>query len=274
MGIAGKVLGALVVVAGLLAALMSSLAGVFNASATLFTMDFYDKLRPGASQHQLVWIGRVATTVMVVIGLLWIPVIRGGKGLYDYLQGVQAYLAPPIFAVFFLGVFIKRLNGKGCLAALIVGFLMGLFRLLVDTPVKLKNVFPDFKYAEGSFLWIVNNTYFQYYSVLIFLTCAIVMIAVSYATAPPSEEKIRGLTFATRTEEDRRLSRASWTKADVIFTLVVLSLVHGCLSRAQLGVEHGDENRLVCVVHIAVVRDGDGAGSGPESAQVNRRYDI
>jgi SSS family solute:Na+ symporter len=71
----------------------------------------------------------------------------------------------------------------------------------------------------------VNNTYFQYYSVLIFLTCAVVMIVVSYLTAPPSEEKIRGLTFATRTEEDRRLSRASWTKADVIFTLVVLSLI-------------------------------------------------
>jgi SSS family solute:Na+ symporter len=214
-----------VVVAGLLAALMSSLAGVFNASATLFTMDFYDKLRPGASQHQLVWIGRVATTVMVVIGLLWIPVIKGGKGLYDYLQGVQAYLAPPIFVVFFLGVFLKRLNGKGCLAALIVGFIMGLFRLAVDTPVKLKNVFPDFHYTEGSFLWVVNNIYFQYYSVLIFLTCAVVMIVVSYLTAPPSEEKIRGLTFATRTDEDRRLSRLSWTKTDVIATLVVLSLI-------------------------------------------------
>ena len=162
-----------VVVAGLLAALMSSLSGVFNASATLFTMDFYDKLRPGASQAKLVWIGRVATTVMVIIGLLWIPVIRGGKGLYDYLQGVQAYLAPPIFVVFFLGVFLKRLNGKGCLAALLVGFAMGLFRLAVDTPVKLKSVFPDFHYTEGSFLWIVNNLYFQYYSVLIFLTCCV-----------------------------------------------------------------------------------------------------
>jgi SSS family solute:Na+ symporter len=173
----------------------------------------------------LVWIGRVATTVMVVIGLLWIPVIRGGKGLYDYLQGVQAYLAPPIFVVFFLGVFMKRLNGKGCLSALIVGFAMGLFRLAVDTPVKLKNVFPDFKYTEGSFLWVVNNIYFQYYSVLIFLTCAAVMIAVSYVTAPPSYEKIRGLTYATLTAEDRRQSRASWTKADVIGTLVVLALI-------------------------------------------------
>ncbi len=106
--------------------------------------------------------------------------------------------------VFFLGVFMKRLNGKGCLAALLVGFAMGLFRLAVDTPMKLKSVFPDFQYTEGSFLWIVNNIYFQYYSVLIFLTCSIVMIAVSYVTAAPDYEKIKGLTFATQTAEDRR----------------------------------------------------------------------
>ncbi|MDZ7268956.1 MAG: sodium:solute symporter [candidate division KSB1 bacterium] len=124
-------------VAGLLAALMSSLAGVFNASSTLFTMDFYARLRPQATQHQLVWMGRVATAVMVLIGFLGIPVIQGGKGLYDYLQGVQAYLAPPIFVVFFLGVFNKRLNAKGCPAALLTGFALGFFRLAVDTPVKL-----------------------------------------------------------------------------------------------------------------------------------------
>jgi SSS family solute:Na+ symporter len=214
-----------IVVAGLLAALMSSLAGVFNASSTLFTMDFYNKLRPGASQHQLVWIGRVATTAMVVIGLLWIPVIRGGKGLYDYLQGVQAYLAPPIFVVFFLGIFVKRLNAKGCLAALIVGFAMGLFRLAVDTPVKLKTTFPNFSYAEGSFLWIVNNIYFQYYSVLILLVCIVVMVVVSYMTAPPNYEKIQGLTYATRTAEDRKRTRASWNVADVVFSGIVLGII-------------------------------------------------
>ena len=126
------------VVAGLLSALMSSLAGVFNACSTLFTMDLYQKFRPKASQHQLVWIGRVATAVMVLIGLLWIPVIQGQKGLYFYLQAVQGYLAPPIFVVFFLGVFNKRLNAKGCLAALVVGFLLGVFRLAVDTPVQLE----------------------------------------------------------------------------------------------------------------------------------------
>jgi SSS family solute:Na+ symporter len=210
-----------IVVAGLLAALMSSLAGVFNASSTLFTMDFYSKFRPKASQHQLVWIGRVATTVMVIIGLLWIPVIRGGKGLYDYLQTVQGYLAPPIFAVFFLGVFIKRLNGKGCLAALIVGFIMGLVRLAIDTPVKLLHR----SYTQGSFLWIMNNIFFQYYSLLIFLVCIAVMIVVSYLTEAPSYEKIKGLTYGTRTAEDRAKSRASWTYTDIIASALVLAII-------------------------------------------------
>ena len=139
------------VVAGLLAALMSSLAGVFNACSTLFTMDFYQKLQPRASQAQLVWIGRVATAGMVVIGLLWIPVIQGARGLYDYLQGVQGYLAPPIAAVFFLGVFMKRLNAPGCLAALMVGFALGLFRLPVDTPVTLGLRATQGAITEGSF---------------------------------------------------------------------------------------------------------------------------
>src|SRR4029450_11438448 len=108
-------------------------------------------------------------------------------------------------AVFFLGVFMKRLNGKGCLAALIVGFAIGVFRLLVDTPVSLGLAGFEHGYAEGSFLWIVNNIYFQYYSVLITLVSIVVMVGVSYATAPPSEALV-GLTFATITPEQRRES--------------------------------------------------------------------
>lgn len=211
-----------IVVAGLLAALMSSLAGVFNASSTLFTMDFYSRLRPNVSQHQLVWIGRIATAVMVVIGLLWIPVIQGGKGLYDYLQGIQAYLAPPIFVVFFLGVFNKRLNAKGCLAALISGFILGLFRLAVDTPVKL---IEGFSYSEGSFLWIVNNIFFQYYSIIILFICIAVMVIVSYMTNVPAYEKISGLTYGTVTNEHRKESRSSWTMKDVITSAIVLLLI-------------------------------------------------
>jgi SSS family solute:Na+ symporter len=214
-----------VVVAGLLAALMSSLAGVFNACSTLFTIDFYHKFHPTATEHQLVWIGRVATAAMVVVGLLWIPVIQGARGLYEYLQGVQAYLAPPIFAVFFLGVFIKRLNAKGCLSALLVGFALGVFRLFVDTPVTLKMNGYEVGYAPGSFLWIVNNIYFQYYSLLIFVVSAAVFVGVSYATEPPSDAQLAGLTYATVSEEQRQVTRRSWNQWDVISSGIVLALI-------------------------------------------------
>jgi solute:Na+ symporter, SSS family len=207
-----------IVVAGLLAALMSALAGVFNASSSLFTMDFYSRLRPKATQQQLVVVGRVATVVMVIIGLLWIPVIQGGRGLYDYLQGIQAYLAPPIFVVFFFGIFMKRLNGPGCIATLLTGFLMGLFRLAVDTPVKLMGT----TYSEGSFLWIINNMFFQYYSLLITVICIIVFIGVSYATAPPDYAKIGGLTYSTLTAEDRRESRKTWNWKDALMAVLLI----------------------------------------------------
>ena len=212
-----------IVVAGLLSALMSSLAGVFNASSTLFTIDFYQKFRPRASQHQLVWIGRVATAAMVLIGLAWVPVIQGQRGLYVYLQTVQGYLAPPIFVVFFFGVFIKRLNAKGCLAALVVGFILGVFRLAVDTPVALQLWGPErSQYTEGSFLWIINNIYFQYYSLFVFIVSVVVMIVVSYMTKAPSPEKIKGLTYGTVTEEHKLVSRESWDKRDVVASALVL----------------------------------------------------
>src|SRR5437588_12030439 len=106
------------------------------------------------------------TVIMVFIALAWIPVIKNARGLYTYLQAVQGYLAPPIFVVFFFGVFWKRLNAQGCLWAMIVGFMVGLFRMLVDTPVTLLK---GYQYPEGSFLWIVNNINFQYFSILITL---------------------------------------------------------------------------------------------------------
>ncbi len=210
-----------IVVAGLLAALMSSLAGVFNASSTLFTMDLYSKFKPNTSEKDLVRIGRIATGVMIVIGLLWIPVIQGSRGLYDYLQGVQAYLAPPIFVVFFFGIFNKRLNAKGCLAALLVGFALGLFRLFIDTPVTLSG----HSYEEGSFFWVMNNIFFQYYSLIIFFVSAITMIAVSYATEAPSYEKIKGLTFGTVTAENIEDTKASYTMKDVLMSILVVVLI-------------------------------------------------
>jgi SSS family solute:Na+ symporter len=215
-----------IVVAGLLSALMGSLAGVFNACSTLFTVDLYQKWKPQATQHQLVRMGRTATAVMVVIALAWIPVIKNAKGLYTYLQSVQGYLAPPIFVVFFLGVFIKRMNGAGALWAMIVGFALGIFRMMVDTPVTL-GVGGFTGYTEGSFLWVVNNIYFQYFSVLITIVSAIVMVGVSYLTAPPDMQKIQSLTFGTETDADRRKTRAGWGWKEVAASAVVLLCILG-----------------------------------------------
>ena len=214
-----------IVVAGLLSALMGSLAGVFNACSTLFTVDIYEKLRPKATQAEIVHMGRVATAVMVVIAMLWIPVVKGATGLYDYLQAVQGYLAPPIFVVFFFGVFWKRLNAQGCLWAMIVGFIVGVFRMLVDTPVTLSK--GTFTYAEGSFLWIVNNINFQYFSILITIISAVVMVVVSYMTAEPETAQIKGLTFATATAEDKAKTRASWSWHEVVASCVVMAFIIG-----------------------------------------------
>ena len=214
-----------IVVAGLLSALMGSLAGVFNACSTLFTVDLYQKWRPNATERDLVRTGRIATVIMVLIAMAWIPVIKGAHGLYNYLQAVQGYLAPPIFVVFFFGVFNKRLNALGCLWALIVGFVIGVFRLVVDTPVSLKVAGYENGYAHGSFLWIVNNIYFQYYSVLITVISIVVLVVVSYATAAPPEEKLAGLTYATITPEQRRESRESWSTIDIVGSAVVVCAI-------------------------------------------------
>jgi SSS family solute:Na+ symporter len=215
-----------IVVAGLLSALMGSLAGVFNACSTLFTVDLYQKWKVGATQHQLVRTGRMATGIMVVIALAWIPVIKNARGLYTYLQSVQSYLAPPIFVVFLFGVFFKRLNGAGALWAMIVGFALGIFRMIVDTPVTLG--MGGFNgYPQGSFLWIVNNIYFQYFSVLITIVSAIVMVAVSFMTAAPDLGKIQSLTFGTETKADNLKTRAGWGWREVAGSGVVLVCILG-----------------------------------------------
>lgn len=215
------------VVAGLLSALMGSLAGVFNACSTLFTVDLYEKIWPGRSQHQIVRVGRMATAAMILVAIAWIPVIKGAHGLYDYLQQVQGYLAPPIFVVFFFGVFYKRLNALGALWAMIIGFAMGVFRMLVDTPVSLGLHGLQNGYPQGSFLWIINNINFQYFSVLITIVSAIVMVGVSHMTAEPDYARIRSLTFETITPEDRAQTRASWTWREVAASGLVLCCILG-----------------------------------------------
>jgi solute:Na+ symporter, SSS family len=216
-----------IVVAGLLSALMGSLAGVFNACSTLFTVDLYQKFKPLASQPELVRMGRMSTVVMILISLAWIPVIQGAHSLYGYLQSVQGYLAPPIFVVFFFGVFWKRLNSQGCLWAMVVGFVIGGFRLAVDTPVTMKLAGFEQGYPPGSFLWIVNNINFQYFSVLITVVSAVVMVGMSYATAAPDYGRIKSLTFATASDADRATTRASWDKKEVLASFFILACILG-----------------------------------------------
>ncbi|MBN1346034.1 MAG: sodium:solute symporter [Phycisphaerae bacterium] len=205
------------VVGGLLAALMSSLSSVFNSSSTLFTMDVYKKVHPEASEHTLVWVGRVATGGMVVLGLLWIPFMRYvSDALYVYLQSVQAYIAPPIFAVFFLGVFVKRINGAGCMAGLVGGFVLGMARLAAE-------ICKD--RLTGTFLEPLATVNFLYFCLILFAASVVIIVVTSLLTAKPSEERLRGLTYATLSDEDRARTRASWTKWDVIYSCVVIGLI-------------------------------------------------
>ena len=154
--------------------------------------------------------------------------VQGRNSLYDYLQSVQGYLAPPVFVVFFFGVFWKRLNAQGCFWSMVVGFVIGLARMIIDTPVALtsSNAVP-FEYPKNSFLWVVNNIQFQYFSVLITIVCAVVMVLVSYMTAPPDDRKIAGLTFATASEENKSQTRASWGAGEVAASVFVLLCILG-----------------------------------------------
>jgi SSS family solute:Na+ symporter len=208
------------VVGGLLAALMSSLAAVFNSCSTLFTMDIYKKIRPEASEKRLVFVGRVATAVVVVCGIMWIPFMKYISGeLYHYLQSVQSYLAPPIFAVFILGIFWKRINAKGALTALIGGFVLGMLRLLAELN----------KGSLEGWLHTFADVNFLYFCVYLTLVCIGLMVVVSLFTAPPSYEKIDGLTYATTAVKERLASRASWTARDVVLSLVVLAIIAAAL---------------------------------------------
>ncbi|MEM6262355.1 MAG: sodium:solute symporter [Bacteroidota bacterium] len=176
------------VVAGLFAALMSSLSSVFNSCSTLITLDFYKKYKPHASEKQLVVVGQVATAVLVGLGLLWIPFIsKLSDQLFIYLQSVQAYISPPIAAVFLLGVFFKRLNGHGAMAALVTGFILGMFRFILE-------IFKD-HLAQDSFLYSLATINFLHIAILLFVICVAVLVVVSLTTAPPDESQTRDITF-------------------------------------------------------------------------------
>lgn len=183
-----------VMVAAMLAALMASKASVFNSSSTIFTMDFYKKINPNASEKRLINVGRLATVVMIVLSLMWIPFMgRISSQLWIYLQSVQAYISPPIAAVFLFGVFWKRINGQGAIASLLTGFVLGAARFILEVIYANQQL--------SGFLEFFVRVNFLHFAVLMFAVCVAVLIVVSLMTPAPAASKVAGLTFQTIKEK-------------------------------------------------------------------------
>lgn len=211
-----------VVVAGLLAALMSSLSSVFNSCSTLITWDLYKKIRPATPEKRLVLVGQVATIVLVILGLLWIPLMKViSDQLYKYLQSVQAYISPPIAAVFLVGVFWSRANARGALATLLAGFVLGMTRLVAEL----------FAAELGGWARAYAAMNFLHFAVFLFVVCVAVLVVVSLLTAAPDRSRIAGLTYATATEGAPQLDLApsdpAARKRDLGLSIVLAALVAG-----------------------------------------------
>lgn len=206
------------VVAGLLAALMSSLSSVFNSCSTLITWDLYKNFRPQASERRLVLVGQIATVVLVIFGLLWIPLMKLiSAQIYQYIQSVQSYISPPIAAVFLMGVFWKRMNAKGAMAALVSGAVLGGGRLVAELS----------KSSLSGALYTFANINFLHFAVILFLICVGILIVVSLLTTAPSDAKLANLTYATLEIDpiDAPTSDPVWRKKDVMLSIVLAVLV-------------------------------------------------
>ena len=211
------------IVCGILAALMSSLASLFNSSAALFTIDFYQRFKPHTSQKKLVAIGQAATVIIVLLGILWIPVMRSvGDVLYNYLQDVQSVLAPGIAAAFLMGIVWKRTSAQGGMWGLIAGLIVGITRLGAKIYYSNMPVLPTENHSWFQYLFYDSNWLFFCGWMLMF--CLLVVFVVSLFTKAPSEEKIRGLVFGTSTAEQRLETRQSWNVWDIINTCLVIGI--------------------------------------------------
>jgi SSS family solute:Na+ symporter len=201
------------VVAGMIAALMSSLASLFNSVSALFTVDVYQKLRPNAPARKLVSIGRTTTVVMTVLGLLWLPIMKAisGGGLYQYIQSVQSFLAPPIVAVFVMGLVWKRMNLRGAVWGLGLGFVLGMAKLGANA---------IWGGADG--FAFIQDFYFS--GILLIISLAIIVIA-SLSAPAPAAVNTTGLTFAGLDEKYKQENRESWNWIDVASSVIVVGLV-------------------------------------------------
>ncbi len=208
------------VVCGILAALMSSLASLFNSSAMLFTIDFWKRLKPETPEKSLVRIGQMATVVIVILGILWIPIMRSvGNVLYNYLQDVQSVLAPGIAAAFLLGICWKRASAKGGMWGLLSGIIIGLTRLGAKVYYSNATDASDnwFKAVFYDFNWL-------FFCGVMLIVCCLVVIIVSLCTEAPDQKKIQGLVFGTSTPEQIEATRNSWNHWDIIHTVIILGI--------------------------------------------------
>lgn len=212
------------IVCGILAALMSSLASLFNSSAALFTIDFYQRYKPNTDPKKLVRIGQAATVVIVLLGILWIPIMRSiGDVLYLYLQDVQSVLAPGIAAAFLMGICWKRTTAQGGMWALISGLVIGMCRLGAKVYYSNAAVIPGGD-TSNWFQWMFYDTNWLFFCGWMLVFCLIVAIVVSLFTKKPGPAKIQGLVFGTSTPEQRAATRASWNAWDVINTVIILGI--------------------------------------------------
>jgi SSS family solute:Na+ symporter len=206
------------VVAGLLAALMSSLSSVFNSCSTLVTWDIYRKLRPQASERQLVMEGQISTIVLVGFGLAWIPMMKLVSGqLYHYLQSVQAYISPPIASVFLIGIVWSRVNAQGAITSLITGFMLGMGRLAAEL---------NKEFLSGWLYWYADIN-FLHFALFLFVICSVILVVMSLLSPEPDQSRLTGLTFSTTdtVSESQRLARKIWQQKDLWLSVVLLLCV-------------------------------------------------
>jgi solute:Na+ symporter, SSS family len=219
-----------IVVVGFIAALMTSLAAHFNSSATLFTIDFYKIKRPHASEHQLVLFGRIATISVVILGLVWIPIMKSiGSVLYEYLQNVQSLIAPAIAAVFLVGVFNRKITPKAGEWGLLIGALIGLFRLclMIFDPgthfnVAAQKLITDPKLHTGIFAILKIN--WIHFCIGLFFFTMLLMVVISIFTPKAGEQQLQGITYFSQSPEQVLETRNSWSAIDILTSLVVVAV--------------------------------------------------
>ena len=223
VGLKGLVAG------GLMAALMSSLASVFNSCSTIFTIDIYKKLKPNESENKLLNIGKIATAVIVILGIIWIPIMEkiGGGVMYQYLQNVQSYIAPPVAAVFLLGILWKRVNSKAAITTLMAGLILLILRL--GSEIYFQPEISSNQIVDGV-MFIFATINFSHMAILMFVFSILLCIGVTLSTEEPNYNDIIGLSFGTLTEEQKHENKNSYELSDIFLSIILVILIIGVLS--------------------------------------------